>query len=141
MSVLCSVAAAGLAQSSSMPLHWTVDSKERLVIARAEGAVTRAEIENYITVMNGAGTLAYRKLFDGSRADTAMTPEDMLAIGVQIRARHATAATLGPLAIVVPPARAELVSRVLGILATANRPMRVFSDIEPARRWIESLPK
>ena len=124
-----------------MPLHWTVDSKERLVIATAEGAVTRAEVENYLEVMNGAGTLPYRKFFDCSRADTAMTPEDMLAIGVRIRARHATTGTLGPLAIVVPPAKSELISRVLGILAAANRPMRIFSDIEPARRWIESLPK
>ena len=124
-----------------MPLHWTVDSKERLVIATAEGAVTRAEVENYLEVMNGAGTLSYRKLFDSSRGDTAMTAEDMLAIGVQIRARHATAGTLGPLAIVVPPDQSELVSRVLGILAAADRPMRIFSDAEPARRWIESLPK
>ncbi len=124
-----------------MPLHWTVDSKERLVIATAEGAVTRAEVENYLEVMNGAGTLSYRKLFDCSRGDTAMTAEDMLAIGVQIRARHATAGTLGPLAIVVPPDQSELVSRVLGILAAADRPMRIFSDAEPARRWIESLPK
>lgn len=133
--------AVGLAQKPTMPLHWTVDSKERLVITIAEGAVTRAEVENYITVMNGAGTLSYRKLFDCSRGDTAMTPEDMLAIGVQIRARHATTGALGPLAIVVPPAKSELVSRVLGILATADRPMRVFSESEPARRWIDSLPK
>jgi len=124
-----------------MPLHWTVDSKERLVIAIAEGDVTRAEVENYITVMNGAGSLSYRKLFDCSRGDTTMTEEDMLAIGVQIRARHLVPGTLGPLAFVVPPASSELVSRVLGILAAADRPMRIFSDPEPARRWIESLPK
>ncbi len=124
-----------------MPLHWTVDSKERLVIATAEGVVTRAEVENYLEVMAGAGSLSYRKLFDCSRGDTAMTAEDMLAIGVNIRTRHAAAGTLGPLAIVVPPEQSELVSRVLGILATADRPMRIFSDAEPARRWIESLPK
>ena len=124
-----------------MPLHWTIDSKERLVTAIAEGAVTRGEVEDYIAAMNGAGTLSYRKFFDCSRGDTAMTPEDMLAIGVQLRARHANTATLGPLAIVVPSAKSELVSRVLGILAAANRPMRVFSETEPARRWIDSLPK
>ncbi len=125
-----------------MPLHWTVDSKERLVIAITEGDVTRADIEEYIAAMNGTGALGYRKLFDGSRGDTSMTAEDMLAIGVQLRARHATVVgRLGPLAIVVPPAKVELVSRVLGILAAADRPMRVFSEAEPARRWIESLPK
>lgn len=124
-----------------MPLHWIVDSRERLVIAIAEGDVTRAEIEDYFTAMNGAGALGYRKLFDCSRGETAMTADDMLAIGVRIRARQATVGTLGPLAIVVPPAKAELVSRVLGILAAADRPMRVFSQSEPARRWIEGLPK
>ncbi len=70
-----------------------------------------------------------------------MTSEDMLAIGVQIRARHAAHGKHGALAVVVPPGKAELVSRVLGILATAKRPMRVFSESEPARRWIERLPK
>lgn len=123
-----------------MPLHWIVDSKERLVIAIAEGHVTRQDVEDYIRVMNGAGTLPYRKLFDGSRGETDMTPEDMLAIGARLRERHAGAA-LGPLAIVIPPDKADLVSRVLGILASADRPMRVFSDVEPARRWIDSLPR
>ena len=63
------------------------------------------------------GPLAYRKLFDASRGETKMTSEDMLAIGVQIRARHATGGKPGPLAVVVPPDKAALVSRVLGILA------------------------
>jgi len=124
-----------------MTLHWTLDSKERLVIAIAEGDVTRAEVENYLAVMNGAGTLSYRKLFDCSHGETRMTSEDMLAIGVQIRARHAAGVRLGALAIVVPPDKTELVSRVLGILASVDRPMRVFAELGPARRWIESLPE
>ena len=124
-----------------MPLNWTVDSKNRLVITAAEGDITRDEAESYIAAVNGAGTHTYRKLFDGSRGETRMTAEDMLAIGVRIRERHATGGKQGPLAVVVPPDKAALVSRVLGILAAADRPMRVFSDSEPARRWIESLPK
>ncbi len=123
-----------------MPLHWTVDSKERLVITIADGHVTREDVDRYIQAMNGAGTQPYRKLFDGSRGETDMTPEDMLGIGVLLRERHATGKP-GPLAVVIPPDKADLVSRVLGILATADRPMRVFSEVEPARRWIESLPK
>ncbi len=123
-----------------MPLHWTVDSKERLVTAIADGHVTLEEVEDYIRMMNGAGTQSYRKLFDGSRGETDMTPEDMLAIGARLRERHASGKP-GPLALVIPPDKADLVSRVLGILAAADRPMRVFSEVEPARRWIESLPR
>jgi hypothetical protein len=125
-----------------MPLHWTADSKERLLITIADGDVTREEAESYIAAVNGAGTHTYRKLFDGSRGETSMTPEDMLALGVQIRAwQSAGRSKPGPFAVVVPPGKASLVSRILGILATADRPMRVFSESEPARRWIESLPK
>ena len=124
-----------------MPLHWTVDSKERLVITIADGDVTREEAESYITAVNGAGTHTYRKLFDGSHGETAMTPDDMLALGVQIRRWQAADGRPGPLAVVMAPDKTELVSRVLGILATADRPMRIFSEAEPARRWIQSLPK
>ncbi len=111
------------------------------MITIADGDVTRAEVDDFLTAMNGAGTCGYRKLFDGSRGETAMTSEDMLAIGVRIREDHAAGGKPGPLAVVVPPHKAELVSRVLGILAIADRPMRIFSEAEPARRWIESQPK
>lgn len=125
-----------------MQLHWTIDSRERLVTTIADGLITREEAESYIASVNGAGTHTYRKLFDGSGGDTRMTAEDMLALGVQIRKLQAAGGgKSGPMAVVVPHDKAELLSRLLGILAAADRPMRVFSEIEPARRWIESLPK
>lgn len=123
-----------------MALHWTIDSKERLVVAVAEGNLTREEIEGYVAAIAGANVLAYRKLFDGSRADTSMGPNDLMALGAVFRGLHAQG-PVGPLAVVVPDDKVELVSRVLGILAAADRPMRVFREVAPARRWIESLPK
>lgn len=124
-----------------MPLHWTIDSRDHLVVATADGDVTREEIEHYLHILDGANAMGYRKLFDASNGDTSMSAEDLLAIGVQIRDRHSKGDPLGPLAVVMPPDKTELVSRVLGILAAADRPMRVFDSIEPARRWIESFPK
>ena len=123
-----------------MPLHWTIDSKERLVIAVVDGEVTREEIQTYVDALVGAKALTYRKLFDASRGDTTMGPEEMMALGAMFRGFHARG-EVGPLAIVVPDDKIELVSRVLGILAAADRPMRVFRETEPARRWIESLPR
>ena len=122
-----------------MPLHWIIDSKDRIVTAVAEGYVTRAEVEDYLNAMIGADALAYRRLFDGSLGETTMTGDDMMVLGVLFRNAHMKY-KVGPLAVVVPEDKTELVSRVLGILATADRPMRVFHEIEPARRWIESLP-
>ena len=69
-----------------------------------------------------------------------MSSEDLLMLGVRFRAIHARE-RMGPLAVVVPDHRAELVARVLGILAVADRPMRVFRAPALARRWLESLAK
>lgn len=123
-----------------MPLHWTIDSKERLVTVVAEGKVARADVEAYLDALVGAGAIAYRKLFDGSGADGTMSGDDMMALGVAFRGFHASG-PVGPLAIVVPDGNVEPLSRMLGILAAADRPMRVFHEVAAARRWIESLPK
>ncbi len=123
-----------------MPLHWTIDAENRLVTAVADGDVARAEVNAFLDEMVGAGALNYRKLFDGSRGDTTMGPDEMLELGVRIRAFHALN-PVGPLAVVIPPDKIELVARVLGMLAAADRPMRVFEQPEPAQRWIDAQAK
>lgn len=118
-----------------MPVHWKIDSKEQLMTVVAEGNVTRPEFEAYLDVIDNADLHAYRKLFDGGSADTAMGPENLLAIGVRMRSGHHIHA-VGPLAVVVREDKIAMVSRVLGMLAAANRPMRVFRQAGPAREWI-----
>ena len=123
-----------------MPLHWTIDATSRLITIVAQGDVTYRDVDVCLKAMVDGEALAYRKLFDGSGGETAMGPEDMLALGARFRAFHARG-PVGPLAVVVPDGKADLVARVLGILASADRPMRVFRAVAPARRWIESLAK
>jgi hypothetical protein len=123
-----------------MPLHWTIDAASRLVTIVAQGEVTSRDVEAYLKAMVDGGALTYRKLFDGSEGETSMGPEDLLALGARFRAFHVRG-PVGPLAMVVPDGKADLVARVLGILATADRPMRVFRKVAPARRWIDSLAK
>ena len=123
-----------------MPLTWTIDPVERLVTAVANGDVTRDEVDAYLTALGEADAYPYRKLFDGSRGDTRMGPDDLLSLGVRMRALHGTG-PMGALAVVVPERHAELLARVLGMLATAERPMRVFADVALARKWIASLPR
>lgn len=45
----------------------------------------------------------------------------------------------GAFAIVLLHDQAELVARMLGVLASADRPLRLFTSPTPARRWLESL--
>jgi hypothetical protein len=126
--------------SAAMPLHWTIDPQERLATATAEGDITRAEIETFHEELRQAGGFAYRKLFDGTRARLAMGPDDLMAVGVRLRASH-DEGPIGPLAVVVPEDQFDRVAHVLGMLAAADRKMRVFRQVGPARKWIDSLPR
>ena len=107
-----------------------------MIVVVAEGEVTRAELEALIDAIKSDELLTYRKLFDGTKAETKMLPEDFIALGVQMRATH-TQGGIGPLAIVVPADMEKLLERIVGILAVPRRPMRVFNDSVPARRWIK----
>lgn len=120
-----------------MPLSWKIDSREGLVTVLAEGDVTRAEMESYLDAVVGAGALGYRKLFDGRSSHISMPPEELLAIGHRFRSLHD--GPVGPLALVVSPDKWEKMERVAGMLAAANRPMRIFKTLKPAQRWIEGL--
>lgn len=128
-----------LAHSAIMPMHWTIDSKEQLLTVVAEGDISREEFEAYLDVIDNARLHSYRKLFDGAHANTSMGPENVLALGVRMRAGHQIQ-PVGPLAVVVPEDKIAMVSRVLGMLAAASRPMRVFHEASTARDWIRKQP-
>ena len=121
-----------------MSLQWTVELQARMFTMVADGIVSRSDIETCLDAMASSGAMPYRKLFDGSRGDTSMTPDDLLQVAVRMREFHAQG-PMGPLAVVVPMEKADLVARILGILATADRPMRIFRTARKARRWLDSL--
>lgn len=113
-----------------MPLHWTIDSKAKLLTAVAECDVTRAEFESCLDMIDQAGLHTYRKLFDGMDVDTSMGPEHILAMGVRMRTSHQTQ-PVGPLAVAVAEDKVAMFSRVLGMLAAATRPMRLSGGGAP----------
>lgn len=122
-----------------MPLHWSMDSDKQLFEVICDGIVAADDVHKMLDVLVGSRALGYRKIFDGSRGDTAMGPLDILNIGVRMRSLHAGVA-LGPLAVVIPADKYVLLSRVLGVLASPRRPMRIFSDPRKARLWLDSTP-
>jgi hypothetical protein len=122
-----------------MPLVWDIDTEQRVMTMVTDGDVTFAEVNACLDAHAIGDTLTYRKLFDGSRGSTSMSPEDLLAIGWRIRDYHQSA-KVGPLAVVFAPDKLELMSRIMGMLAVADRPMRVFVDREKARQWLYKQP-
>ena len=122
-----------------MPLHWTIDSRAKLLGATGDGPIDLADLNRMLDVIVGSNILGYRKLFDGRLAVAQMEPADLLTVGVRLRSMHAAAGdALGPLALVVRDENYWQVARVLGILAVPKRPMRVFKQAEKARAWLDS---
>ena len=99
--------------------------------------MTRADFEEYLEVVTGAGANGYAKIYDGTRGENAMPREDMLALAGRFREMHAQ--PHGPLAIVLQPDRQARLEPVLGALAAADRPMWLFATMREAQSWITRL--
>jgi hypothetical protein len=123
-----------------MPLYWTIDSKARLFTGVAEGDVALSDAIEFLEAMAGAKAMAYRKLFDGRAATPTMTPDEMLSLCARIRAYHEQG-MMGALALVATPEQTVVFARLLGALASAERPIKVFTSLRQARNWIEDLAK
>ena len=118
-----------------MPLYWTIDSRERLFTARAEGTVSLDDVSGFLGAVSGACGLAYRKLIDGRAGTWALTDEELLSVCVETRSYHQRG-RMGALALVFTSEQTLQLARLLGVLAVADRPMKVFETPRPARRWI-----
>ena len=119
-----------------MPLYWTIDSKARLFAGVGEGEVTLLDAMSLLEVLAGAKALSYRKLFDGRAVQTAMTGEQLLAVCARIRSYHEQG-PVGAVAMVGTPEQTVHFARLLGALASADRPMKVFTSVQQARNWLD----
>jgi hypothetical protein len=120
-----------------MPLHWIIDSRAELVSAVAEGDVSFADAMTFLRTLTGAKVTGYRKLFDGRSGASSMSAQELLMVCVEIRSHHSLG-KVGALAVVPNPEQTEPFARVLGALALADRPMRLFDDPARARHWLDA---
>ena len=119
-------------------LHWNLDRCQHFVTVIAAGEVMRIDVDAYLAEIERLNAIGRRKLVDLRNARIILTEEDILEIGVRFRQTDA-ASKVGALAVVLPQSEPERVMRLLGYLAAAKRPMRIFKTIGPARRWIKSI--
>ena len=121
-----------------MPLYWTIDSKARLFTGVAEGNVSLNDAIDLLDAMAGAKAMTYRKLFDGRAATPSMSADELLSLCARIRSHH-DQGMMGALALVATPEQTMAFSRLLGALASARLPIKVFENPRQARTWIELL--
>jgi hypothetical protein len=120
-----------------VPITWTIDHDQRVLTAVCEGNVSLRDLEEYLDAVVVAGSMPYRKLFDGSRGTSAISDEEMMLLGARIRAYHGDG-PMGALAIVVTSEHTHGLARLFGALAAADRPIKIFRDGRAARRWLEA---
>jgi hypothetical protein len=119
----------------NMPIKWTINHDRRLVIAVCGDTVSRTDIEDYLDKVVVGDALPYAKLFDIADATLALDGDDMMALGARIRA-YAGISDLGPLALVAASPEGHDKARQFAVLAGANRPIRIFSKLSSAERWL-----
>lgn len=122
-----------------MALQWHIESREKLFVVVADGNVELEEAEQMLDAVVCSGAMGYRKLFDGMLGETRMTASELLTLGVRIRALHAGDTLFGPIAIALPHDKRPPLMRLMGIMAAARRPLRIFNDVESAHGWLRLL--
>jgi hypothetical protein len=118
-----------------MPIVWGVDHSARLVSAKARGDLGRAEFEDYLDSLVAAATLSYRKVLDMAENHLALSRDDMLALGVRIRA-HESVGPMGGVAVIAASDDVYEQFRLFERLVDARRPLKVFRDAEAAYAWL-----
>ena len=126
--------------SGLMPLYWTIDSKARLFTVVAEGDVSMGDALGLLEAMAGAKAMSYRKLFDSRAAAPRLSSDELLSLCGRIRSYHEQG-MMGALAIVATAEQTTVFARLLGALASAKRPIKVFDSPRQARNWIEYQAK
>ena len=120
-----------------MSIHWTISKPNTLVVAVCKGTLTRQDIEGYLDAVVIADSLAYRKIFDVTQAEPALSDDDMMALGARIRA-YATLGTMGPLAIVASTPQSFERAHLFAALTDTERPIRIFHELREARQWLDA---
>lgn len=126
-----------------MPLKWEISHVDQLVTITADGFLPLEEVEEYYDAMVVAGALSYARLFDASGLDDKHgSDEDFMRFGARMSA-YKDVLQFGPIAFVATtPGVHALIQRCLN-LAPADRPVKLFTTIEKARRWLakqQALP-
>lgn len=118
-----------------MPITFTVDHAQRLVIVIATGTVTRETIVRYFDTQRMLEGLAYPRLVECRDLESQLTDEDWSAITgwLQNLTAHLP---FGPAAVIVDNEQTlELVERV-SILVRGLCELRAFGDRHSAEEWL-----
>ena len=123
-----------------MPIHLEISDLDRLVIAVVLGEASGDDIMEIAREFLKTGRQAYGKIIDTTAGSSPVDENRMAAIAAFMRA-DPKAATRGPLAFVVDAKRGDQARTFAGLAAPDERPVRVFTSLHEARKWVRENTK
>jgi hypothetical protein len=123
-----------------MPIHVRISHHDRLVVAVAHGTISAEEFMNAVRESVEQGALHYRKIIDVAAANTPADMERLKELLVFVR-NSPQAAERGPLAFVVDGKRGDTVRGLAAFSEEGERPVRVFTSLHEARKWLDEVYK
>ena len=121
-----------------MPVRWAAFHSTRMVEITFAGVIRRQDMDDCADGIMTPATLSYRKLVDLRRSSLALSPADVAGLADRVRAHNRDRA-LGAVAFVSHGDEQQ--SRLFEALsAAADRPLKVFSDPQAARDWLDAAP-
>ncbi len=123
-----------------MPLRTTFRREEQLVIVEGQGDVSMQDVVTCIRLIDAHGAHRYRKVADLRRVATEVGEAVAAGLIDLARSREMLGAG-GALAVVVDPkATLHALAKRVAEGAPPDRPVRIFTSIDEALRWIEGQP-
>lgn len=118
-----------------MPIHLNIFHPNRVVVIVARGAISGEDVVHAVREFIEQGMIHYRKIVDVSMARSDLDVEQLESLAALIRS-NPRAPTRGPLAFVVDRMGNPL-AHVFAELAETERPVKVFTSLSDARRWLD----
>jgi hypothetical protein len=118
-----------------VPLQINIDRDKRLVHTAADGVILLPDILAYLDKVAAEGCMPFGKLFDATGARFELSDDDMMVLGARVSA-YAAMDPRGPIALVVGSDADNVLGQRFANLGGAQRPIRLFRTMDPARTWL-----
>lgn len=120
-----------------MPLEIHVDHKRRLVLVEAIGEIAPRELLDYLHRLVVEEAMPYQKLFDATRSTFNFTDHQVMEAAAWLSAYRTF--DRGAVALVGRSDDTVAMLRRYMNLAGDSPPARLFSSVERARRWLNTM--
>ena len=121
-----------------MAIDLSISHKDRLVIATVGAGTRRSDYPKFLEECSRAGAHSYRKIVDIRFAPMEFKIADVRAFGQIVTAWGKTGEP-GPTALIVNSELSQSFADLFRDFARAERPVQVFTDLPPARAWLDEV--